>query len=253
MGKYISYNELIHLGKWTPEQLDSILQESVNVKDIGLRIKILSTYFLETPYQESTLIGNTHTREVFIINLEGVDCFAFLDYIEAMRLSSSFKDFKENLKRLRYKDGQVSFEKRNHFFTDWIESNSDYIINVTEQIGCKAVISSKKTLNEKDDGTLFLPGIQSRERIIHYIPANVIDDLIINALKTGDYIGIYSTERWLDVSHVGIFIQDGGAIYLRHASLKKKKVIDEDFKEYITGKPGIIIIRSRNDKSYQTG
>jgi len=241
------YKDLILLGKWTPEELDSILYEGMKINDLGLRIKFLSAYFLETPYQESTLEGDINTPEVFVINLEGIDCFTFLDYVESMRLSSSFNEFKENLKRVRYRGGNVSFKNRNHFFTDWSEFNSDLIDDVTEQIGGKKVICVKKILNEKEDGTLFLQGIQPRERLIHYIPANTLDDLIINALRTGDYVGLYSTERGLDVSHVGIFIKEKSKIYLRHASSLEKhgKVVDQNFKEYIAEKLGIIIFRSR--------
>ena len=67
----------------------------------------------------------------------------------------------------------------------------------------------------------------------------------MNSLKTGDYIGIYSTVHGLDVSHVGIVIRDGETIFLRHASSQKKyrKVIDQDLKEYILNKPGIIVLR----------
>jgi len=242
-----SYKELILLGNLTPESLNSILYESSKIHDMGIRIDFLSRHFLETPYQESTLRGDINTSEVFVINLEGIDCFTFLDYVESMRLSSSFREFKENLKKVRYQRGEVSFKNRNHFFTDWSEFNSDLIDDVTEQIGGKKVIRVNKILNEKEDGTLFLQGIQPRERLIHYIPANTLDDLIINALRTGDYIGIYSTEKGLDVSHVGIFIQERDKIYLRHASSlnEYRKVIDQGFKDYIAEKPGIIVFRSR--------
>jgi len=247
MEKHASYKELILLGNLTPESLDSILYESSKIHDMGMRIDFLSRHFLETPYQESTLRGDINTQEVFVINLEGIDCFTFLDYVESMRLSSSFNEFKENLKKVRYRGRNVSFENRNHFFTDWSEFNSDLIDDVTEQVGGKKVIRVKKILNEKEDGTLFLQGIQPRERLIHYIPANTLDDLIINTLRTGDYIGIYSTERGLDVSHVGIFIQERDKIYLRHASSlgKHGKVVDQDFKDYIAEKLGIIVFRSR--------
>jgi hypothetical protein len=247
MEKHASYKELILLGNLTPESLDSILYESSKIHDMGMRIDFLSRHFLETPYQESTLRGDINTPEVFVINLEGIDCFTFLDYVESMRLSSSFNEFKENLKKVRYRGGDVSFKNRNHFFTDWCEFNSDLIDDVTEQVGAKKVIRVKKILNEKEDGTLFLQGIQPRERLIHYVPANTLDDLIINALRTGDYIGIYSTENGLDVSHVGIFIQERDKIYLRHASSinEYRKVIDQGFKDYIAEKLGIIIFRSR--------
>jgi hypothetical protein len=247
MEKYTSYKESILLGKWTQEKLDSILHEAANIEDIGSRLDFLSRYFLKMPYQESTLIGGMNTPEVFVINLEGVDCFTFIEYIESMRLSCSFHEFKENLKKVRYQGGKVSFERRNHFFSDWSEFNSNLIDDFTEQIGGNKTIGIRKILNEKGDRTLFLQGIHTRERLIKYIPVNTIDDYVINTLRTGDYIGIYSEKQGLDVSHAGIFIKDGDKIYLRHASSleEHRKVVDQDFKDYITKKPGIIVFRSR--------
>jgi hypothetical protein len=239
--------ELIYLGKWTSEKLDTILHESSKINDTGLRVDYLSRQFLGTPYQESTLIGDINTPEVFVINLEAVDCFTFLDYIESMRRSFSFDEFKENLKKVRYRGGEISFKNRNHFFTNWREFNSDIIEDVTRIVGSNKTIEVSKMLNVKDDRTYFLPGIHPKDRSIQYIPVNAIDDLIISKLRTGDYIGIYSEKQGLDVSHVGIFINEENKTYLRHASSLKeyRKVVDQDFKDYMADKPGILVFRSR--------
>jgi len=209
----------------------------------------LSGKFLGIDYAESTLIGDKDNPEVFVINLEGVDCFTFVEYVEAMRLSNSFFEFEENLKKVRYRSGEVSFIKRNHFFTDWIESNPDFVEDVTGKIGGDKAVTIRKILNEKENGTCFLHGIPSLRRKIKYVPSDAIDDLILGRLKTGDYAGIYSAAEGLDVSHVGIIIGKGDSIYLRHASSQKeiRKAVDQDFRIYIAGKPGIIILRPRNN------
>ncbi len=241
------YEKLIDLGKFSKDGLDQIIRKASEIRYTGKRIDFLSRQLLNLDYVESTLIGDTNTSEVFVINLKGVDCFTFIDYIEAMRLSCSFSEFKVNLKKVRYKSGIVAFENRNHFFTDWREFNSDFIDNITEEIGAKNMIRVKKTLNQKKDRTYFLPGIQTVKREIKYIPSESIDDSVLSKLRTGDYVGIYSTLKGLDVSHVGIIVKDGDKIYLRHASSLKKhrKVIDQDFKKYIVGKPGIIVLRTK--------
>ena len=242
-----SHKELIFLGNWTPEKLDALLRKSSEINDDGLRIDFLSKQFLGTPYQESTLVGDMNTPEVFVINLEAVDCFTFLDYIESMRRSFSFDEFRENLRKVRYRGGDVNFKSRNHFFTDWREFNSDLIEDVTGMIGGNKTIEARKMLNVKDDRTYFLPGIQPKERVIHYIPVNAIDDLIISKLRTGDYIGIYSEKQGLDISHTGIFINEENKTYLRHASSLKeyRKVVDQDFRDYIAEKTGILVFRSK--------
>lgn len=244
----IMVKEFILLGKCTEDRLNEILFESSGIRETGKRIEFLSKQFIGTQYRESTLAGDINTPEVFTINLEGVDCFTFIDYIEAMRLSASFSEFKENLKKVRYQSAKVVFENRNHFFTDWIEFNSGLVDDITGRIGGEKTRMIIKTLNVKGDRTCFLEGIQPKQREIKYIPSGDIDGSIIDKLKTGDYIGIYSDAPGLDVSHAGIFIRDGDRIYLRHASSKKeyRKVIDEDFKVYISGKPGIIVLRPKN-------
>jgi hypothetical protein len=248
MEKHSSPNkEFILLGKWTSEKLDAILHESSKINDAGLRIDYLSKQFLGTPYQESTLVGDINTPEVFVINLEGVDCFTLLDYIESMRRSFSLDEFKENLKKVRYRGGEISFKNRNHFFTDWCEFNSNFIYDVTMQIGGKKVRSIMKLLNQRENGSYYLPGIQLKDRLITYLPVDMIDDTILSELRTGDYIGIYSEEQGLDVSHVGIFIKRENDIFLRHASslTEYRKVVDQDFRDYMADKPGILVFRNK--------
>ncbi len=106
---------------------------------------------------------------------------------------------------------------------------------------------SKKTLNKREDGTYFLQGIPLRERTLQYVPSEVITDSVCDKLFTGDYVGIYSGIPGLDVSHVGIIIKERGSTFLRHASSEKeqRKVIDQDFKEYISIKSGTVVLRPK--------
>jgi hypothetical protein len=152
----------------------------------------------------------------------------------------------ENLKNVRYRNSEIAFENRNHFFTDWREFNTGFIDDVTAQTGGRKTKTIIKILNEKTDGTYFLNGIKPVRREIKYIPSDVIDDAVINKIKTGDYAGIYSDMQGLDVSHVGILIKNGNAVNLRHASSEKGKVVEQDFREYIINKPGIIILRPKS-------
>ena len=240
-------NGLILHSNLTIEELDRIIRESSSIKNIGIRIDLLSRHFLGVEYRESTLIGSINKSETFVINLNGVDCLTFIEYVEAMRLSNTFSEFEKNLKRVRYHNGVCSFENRNHFFTDWSEYNSGLVEDVTAIIGGARALSIPKRLNLKKDETYFIHGIDHKNREIKYIPADTIDGLIMDGLKTGDYAGVYSEEDGLDVSHVGIIIKIGDRVYLRHASsaASNRKVIDEECKGYITQKPGIVVLRPK--------
>jgi len=230
-------------GKLTEEELDRVIRESSRIGDVGNRIAALSGEFLGTDYREHTLVGGRNTPEVLVANLEGVDCFTFIDYVEAMRISASFSGFIGNLQKIRYREGRITFEDRNHFFTDWRESNVVLVEDATGEIGKSAAVKVRKILNVKKDGACWVAGIRPVQREMEYIPAGALDGKVLNGLSTGDYAGIYSDAPGLDVSHVGIIIKDEGNIYLRHASSRHNKVLDEEFRKYIHGKPGVIILR----------
>lgn len=239
------YETQIRLGNLSQDEIDALIFSCRSIHDISDRIDSLSKRLLGTPYRESTLIGDTVISEVLTVNLEGVDCFTFIDYIEAMRLSESFSGFMDNLKKIRYKSGSVSFENRNHFFSDWKEFNHGFVRDVTEEVGGLKAENILKILNRKEDGSYFIPGVTPVEREISFIPSYAITGQILGKIMPGDYIGTYSRAAGLDVSHVGIFIRAGGKCYLRHASSRPefRRVIDQDFYEYIQNKPGIIIFR----------
>lgn len=235
----------ILLGTWNEDRIDNLLADARQIIGPGERIAFISAYFINTPYEESTLIGSVDTPEVFVLDIEGVDCFTFLDYVEAMRLSVSFTDFLDNLRRVRYCNGFVAFDHRNHFFTDWVEANKGSIEDVTDSVGGKTAKHVWKILNQKADGILFVPGIPSRLRMISYIPAGSLDKGVMENLRTGDYAGIYTETAGIDVSHVGIVIRTEGGFFLRHASSHpaQRRVIDEELTTYLIGKGGLLILR----------
>lgn len=232
-------------GRWTTEDIDSFIRAAARTADPGERIGFLSEKFIGTPYQEHTLKGGPQTPEVPVINLAGLDCFTFLDYIEALRRSGSFTEFTEILLKVRYRDGVVSYATRNHFFTDWILSQGGYIADVTAEVGGQSAGSAAKNLNMREGGGVLLPGVEQRKRVVTYIPASHMGREILGNLQTGDYAGMYSPAEGLDVSHVGIVIRKGEAVFFRHASSlpAQRAVVDEDLQKYLTGQAGLVVLR----------
>lgn len=240
---------IFRLGAWSEEDLNSLMQRSSKIQDVGERIDFLSGKFLNTKYEESTLVGDLNHPEELVIDLEGMDCFTYIDYVEAMQLSDSYPMFISNIQRVRYQSGEIDYRKRNHFFTDWAVYNTDSVVDVTKEVAGQRTRTVKKLLNKKEDGTHYLPGIPVKERSVDYVPSESIDEKIIEHLKTGDYIGIYTEKHGLDVSHTGILVRKGNGVYLRHASSRKnnRKVVDEELITYINDKPGLVVLRPKND------
>jgi hypothetical protein len=239
--------ELINTGRWSLEEIDEIMRHAASISVKADRIAYVSRQFLGVKYLGNTLTGDIDTEEIFTVNLDGVDCFTLIDYVEAMSLSTSFCAFRANLKKIRYQNGIISFERRNHFFTDWAAYNSDIVEDVTLRVANGKTRTIRKQLNIKEDGLPYVPGVRAAQRDINYISSSAIDDAVIERLNTGDYIGVYSGFKGLDVSHIGIFIREGENTLLRHASsrVEHKQVIDEDFMTYVSSKPGIIVLRAK--------
>ncbi len=237
--------EVIELGRWNENRLDSIITGKPGTTQA--QVEFLSGNFLGTPYKGSTLTGDINTPEIFTINLRGMDCFTYIDYVEALRLSDTYEEFSPNVRDIRYKQGKVSFQNRNHFFSDWPEENRENIIDVTYQVSGGKAIAVNKSLNLKTDGSTYLPGISVVNREFYYIPTSEVDDQVLTNIRTGDYVGMYADKEGLDVNHTGIIIKKDDGIYLRHASSKERnqKVVDEDFVEYIQNVPGILVYRPK--------
>ncbi len=233
------------LGHWNRIKIENLQHESREIAAPGEKIAFISAAFLGTPYIANTLIGSADTAEIFVLRLDGMDCFTFLDYVEALRRSDNFSGFQEALQQVRYDNGKVTFLNRNHFFSTWGNAPMAPLRDVTAQVGGQGVRWVEKQLNQKGDGTLYLPGYPVRKQVVAFILPATINAAVLSRLHNGDYVGIYSPLPGLDVSHTGIVIKKKGRTFLRHASSKlwRKKVVDEELLPYLGGQKGLVIYR----------
>ncbi len=204
----------------------------------------LSRQFLGTPYGASTLIGSATDPEQLVVDLEKVDCFTYADYVEALKRSDNREQFVDALINVRYKDGVVAFQNRKHFFTDWAATAPALTTDVTASLSSN-VIQVDKTLNEKDSGGQYLPGLPVVARTVSYIPSQHVDAGVLSRLRTGDYIGAFAEDGGLDVTHVGIFVDTpDGPVFRNASSLSAhEKVIDQPLPDYLRTVPGVVVLR----------
>ncbi len=237
----------VNLDTYTLNKLNALLEKrsKVNNHERGEMISVLSEAFLGTPYKANMLHGTENIPEKLIIDFRGLDCFTYLDYVEALRKSTSQTEFINNVIKTRYVDGNVSFLNRKHFFTDWAYREYKQADDITAQLSPNAV-STEKYLNKKANGGNYLPGLPIVKRNITYIPSNFINEEVISRLETGDFIGIYTKLAGLDVTHVGFFIMTDNGPMLRNASSRKEneKAVDSPFMDYVAKTPGIIVLRA---------
>ena len=95
------------------------------------KIRQISSVFIDVPYAANRMIGDQNTDEQLVIKLGELDCFTYLDYVEALRKSEQLDDFKDNLIQTRYINDEVDFKARRHFFSDWVNEEAYNAIDIT--------------------------------------------------------------------------------------------------------------------------
>ncbi|QHB32605.1 DUF1460 domain-containing protein [Yersinia canariae] len=243
-----SAHEQVDIDNYTANRITYIIETQVKQTDHrypGEVINKVSAAFLGTPYKADMLIGSPTKPEKLVIDFRGLDCFTYLDYVNSLRKATDTTDFVQQLISTRYINSDISYKNRKHFFTDWSHQPPLNAQDVTAKISSHAVTVTK-FLNQKKDGSEFIPTLGIVKRDVVYIPAEFINETVVSQLKTGDYIGIYTKIEGLDVTHTGIFIMTPDGPMLRNASSLQKnmKVVDSPFIQYVKDKPGIVVLRA---------
>ncbi|MFG1796424.1 DUF1460 domain-containing protein [Nocardia sp. NPDC049149] len=232
----------------TARQIDEsvALRAASSGRSKGELIEMLSARFLGTPYQANMLVGSATQPEQLVIDFRRVDCFTYLDYVEALSRSTDRDQFVANLIDTRYAEGRVEFRQRKHFFSDWAHTPKVAADDITAALS-PAAVTVAKHLNAKAGGGTYLPGVPVVDRAISYLPSGTVDQNVVGQLRTGDYIGAYTNEAGLDVTHVGIFVMTPNGPVFRNASslVENNKVVDSPFADYLRTIPGIVVFRAR--------
>ncbi|WP_228538810.1 DUF1460 domain-containing protein [Nocardia sp. XZ_19_385] len=229
----------------TARKIDELLAvRGETTRSKGELLEALSRRFLGTPYGANLLIGSATRPEELVVDFRRVDCFTYLDYVEALSRSATRDEFTANLIETRYAGGKVDYRQRKHFFTDWAATPRIAATDITGALSAAAVPVTKQ-LNAKADGGRYLPGLPVVDRPMTFIPSAAVNDAVVSQLRTGDYIGAYTDQAGLDVTHVGLFVMTPNGPVFRNASslAENNKVVDSPFFDYARTVPGLIVLR----------
>ncbi len=208
------------------------------------------------PYVGKTLEKNNEER--LVVNLRQMDCTTYVETVLALTMSAkkknkTFEDYCRNLQQIRYKDGEIHYANRLHYFTYWMNENVKK--GIVEHVDTPAeLFSATQTVkanymtthinlypmlvNHKE----WVPQIQAMEKSITgdkyvYIPHNKLDDskLLPQTIRDGDIIVILTSKSGLDTSHIGIAVWHADGLHLLNASSIRRKVVEEPktFKQYM--------------------
>ncbi|WP_107655603.1 DUF1460 domain-containing protein [Nocardia suismassiliense] len=237
----------VHIDDVTAGKIDALLASRAGAgPSKGELVELLSRPFPGTPYGADMLVGSVTQPEQLVIDFRRVDCFTYLDYVEALSRSTDRDQFVANLVDTRYAEGRIDFRQRKHFFSDWVSTPRIAATDITGALSTAAVTVAKH-LNAKADGGNYLPGLPVVDRAVTYLPSAAVDDNVIGGLRTGDYLGAYTDQPGLDVTHVGILVKTADGPVFRNASslAANNKVVDSPLAEYLRSVPGIVVYRAQ--------
>lgn len=208
------------------------------------------------PYVGKTL--EKHPEEKLVVNLRQMDCTTYVESVLALTQcakqgTKNFEDYCRNLQRIRYKNGDIHYINRLHYFSYWIEENvRKGIVELVE--GDKSLFSAIQTVQANYMTThasaypmltknkKWISGIRKMEEAITgnkyaYIPKTKLGDskLLRRTVHDGDIIVILTSKRGLDTSHIGIAIWHDDGLHMLHASSLRHRVVEDPkpFKRYM--------------------
>jgi hypothetical protein len=223
-------------------RVQQLLWETQHDRCAGSRIDVLSRHFLGHSYKSNPLIGSADTAEVFTASLDGFDCVTYIETILALARASSVDDFADRLRKIRYEQGRIQWERRNHYMTLWIRNNVRNGIIRPVPMPAVPTLSRERALN-------VVPGLAPQRTRVKCVPKAAMPRLV-TYLQSGDLIFFVSTRKHLDVFHAGIIVRDGDGVLMRHASRSRGGVVEQELSEFLKANrmAGVIVARPQGAK-----
>lgn len=208
------------------------------------RVAFFARMFEGVPYAGHTLEGSP---EVLTVRVDSLDCTTFVETAMALAITvgegrSSWRDFVYNLRRIRYRGGEVDgYPSRLHYISDWAVDNK-YRGNFSDVSSvfprCTYIVRSIDFMSANRDRYPALADdsiyqcIRNTENAyrnhrFYYIKTTDLAAKDIKAaLHNGDVVGLVSNLKNLDVTHMGIVVKESPTAepYLLHASYSGGKV-----------------------------
>jgi cell wall-associated NlpC family hydrolase len=218
-------------------RVEQLLSQTKNDRSAASRIEFLSRRFLGCPYKPDPLIGSADKAEVFTAALDGFDCVTYIETVVALARASNVDDFTDWLRKIRYDQGRIQWDRRNHYMSLWIRNNvRDGILKPVSKPTVPTV-SRERVLN-------VVPGLAPQRTRIKCVPKAAVPRLERH-LQTGDLIFFASTRKNLDTFHAGIIVSDGKKVLMRHASRSQGSVVEQELSEFLKANrmAGVIVVR----------
>lgn len=226
-------------------EIERLISVGIPVADNGRRVATIGRQLIGRPYVAATLEG---TPEMLTVNVDELDCTTFVETVATLARVASHRggwlDFIRALEEIRYRGGNMDgYGSRLHYISEWSLDNGMRGVLKEYTREAPRVNWMVKTIDYmsshrdsypalKDDAEF--ERVKSVESGLHshrfpYIKAGDLASKQTQAwLKDGDIVAFVTGMQGLDVTHMGIIIDEGGIKKVLHASSKKKEVVIDE-------------------------
>jgi hypothetical protein len=210
---------------WADEpKLPRLIEAARGLAETGARVERISRGLLDARYVHEPLGGGPRRREQLTLREDGFDCVTFVETALAAARVRSFAAFADAVRTIRYRDGEIGWFTRNHYFVLWALNNS--AAGTVRPVWLPGAIRVAKTLTYMHS----LPPVPvaftavPRERLLAHS----------RRLATGDIAAFVSRRPGIDVFHAGFVIVDAdGGLHLRHASRSRGRVVEQPLAQFM--------------------
>ncbi len=229
----------------------SLLKKAKNLKDKSMASYMIffGRQFKGVPYVAKTLEKNAD--EKIIVNLRQLDCTTYVETVLALSRTMAqrkltFANYCDNLKKVRYRNGNVAYPARQHYFTYWIQENTKENIvkniqspnppfSATQTVNANYMTTHLESYPMLKGKPQWVKQIAEMEQSItgtkqKYIPTNAVtnSNVVRKTVQDGDIIAIVTSKAGLEISHIGIAVWHKDGLHMLNASSLNHKVVEDD-------------------------
>ncbi len=230
-----------------PEEINKYLSwQFKNEKIFSKRLKIIAEKQIGQPHVDGTTgeFPIEIPSEKTMYNLDESDCVTFVENSIALSMSDTWRSYFVTLQRIRYKNGLIGWESRNHFFeADWEKNNSWIIEDINSRLSKENLELYEQTvernlfysMNSRNGN---VPDEKVKISYFHQSKfSEILTKLILFDKNTGKN-NIYlfnlirtnqSEKKW--VGHIGFALVENDKVYIIHSRIPEVK--KELFTDYM--------------------
>jgi len=205
-------------------RIGKLIEQARAYPTISERIGFISAALRGAGYRGYTLIGGPRQPEKFVVRDDVFDCVTYLETVLAAAIARKPDEFDGELRKIRYHNGVVEWQERNHYFFEWCQHNVEN--GVFRWLAIDGAIEIHKTVDSQK-------GLSTRRFTMPAIPraAFAASQAL---LQTGDVIGFVSHRADLDYFHAGLVaFSPKNELLLRHAAESEHRVLDERMDRFL--------------------